>query len=119
MFLHNLFRSEQDEFILYYFYAYKKGYGRDIARTFGYSLNNVQKILLRFEEAQIICGFTYGRTRLFEFDPRYPFYKELQALIKTAFDALPPEIDEKYFTKRTRPRRTGKPLFLNDTEKKQ
>jgi len=114
VFLHNLLRSEKDEMILYYFYAYKKGYGRDIARTFEYNLANVQKIILRLELAQILCGFTYGRTRLYEFDPRYPFFKELQALIKTAYDALDDETIEKYFRKRTRPRRTGKPLFLKD-----
>jgi len=117
MYLHNLLKTEKDEFILYYFYAYTKGYGRDIARLFDYNLLSVQKIILRLELAGIICGMTYGKTRLYEFDRRYPFYKELQALIKAAFDALPPEIEDKYFLRRNKPRRTGKPLFLSDVEK--
>lgn len=108
MYLHTLLRSEIDEFIFYYFYAYERGYGRDIARVLEYNLITVQKALLRLEAAGIICGITYGRTRLYEFDPRYPFHKELRALIKAAYDALERETIEKYFRNVNKPRRTGK-----------
>jgi hypothetical protein len=51
-----------------------------------------------------------GRTRLYTWNPRYPFRRELRALLRKALDQLPASERKRYFTERRRPRRVGKPL---------
>jgi len=50
-----------------------------------------------------------GKVRLFGINPRYPFKKELEALLKRALTFLPADEKVKFYTPRLRPRRTGKP----------
>jgi hypothetical protein len=52
-----------------------------------------------------------GRTRLYELNPRWFFYKELKALLEKALAALPAEEVKRYYRARRRPRRPGKPLW--------
>ncbi|MBU3915267.1 ArsR family transcriptional regulator [bacterium] len=90
--------------------VYKKGYARKVSTIVGLSLNTIQKQFIKFEKAGIFVSFLEGRTRIFEWNPRYPFRNELLNLIQKAYDYLPESDKEKYFKYRTRPRRTGKPL---------
>ena len=108
--LNKLFGSITAEMIFYYMLTYKKGYARKISSVFNFSLNSVQKQLLKFEDAGIFVSFLEGRTRIFQWNPRYPFLSELQALLEKAYLYLPESEKSKYFKERTRPRRTGKPL---------
>ncbi|MBT4289028.1 MAG: ArsR family transcriptional regulator [Deltaproteobacteria bacterium] len=108
--LNQLFGSRSAELIFYYMLVYNKGYARKVSSTFNLSLNAVQKQFLKFETAGIFVSFLEGRTRLFQWNPRYPFLKELKGLIQKAYDYLPESEKEKYFMTRTRPRRTAKPL---------
>lgn len=108
--LDQIFGSKSAEMTLFYMLVYKKGYARRLSTTVGLSLNAIQKQFIKFENAGIFVSFMEGRTRVFEWNPRYPFLKELQNLIQKGYDYLP-EIDkDRYFKQRSRPRRTGKPL---------
>ncbi len=107
--LRTLFGSRTAEMVFFFMLTYKKGYARKISTTFNISLTSVQKQLIKFEEAGVFVSFLEGRTRIFEWNPRYPFLSELQALIKKAFQYLPESEKSKYYKERTRPRRTGKP----------
>ena len=98
------------EKILLFMTRYQSGYARGIADTFGVSVNGVQQQLRRLEEGGVVVSRLYGRVRLYEFNPRYPFLKELRALLEKAFKYLPQEELDKYYMKRTRPRKPGKPL---------
>lgn len=51
-----------------------------------------------------------GKTRVYEWNPRYLFLPELRAMLEKALTRLPGSIQEKYFRERMRPRRKGKPL---------
>ncbi|EKD26530.1 MAG: hypothetical protein ACD_79C01135G0001 [uncultured bacterium] len=51
-----------------------------------------------------------GKTRLYEFNPRYPFLIELKAILGKAVSFIPDKDREKYYTPRLRPRRKGKPI---------
>ncbi len=108
--LSKLFGSRTAELILYYLFVYEKGYATKMSRQFGLSLNMVQKQLIKFEDAGILVSFLEGRTRVFQWNSRYPFLPELKALLEKALDYLPDSERSKYFRERTRPRRTGKPL---------
>ena len=80
------------------------------ARTFdGLSLNMAQRQLERFERAGALVSSLQGRTRLYTWNPRYAFRRELRALLRKALDQLPAAERRRYFTDRRRPRRTGKP----------
>jgi DNA-binding transcriptional ArsR family regulator len=107
--LNKLFGSVSAEKVFYYLLVYEKGYATKISALIGLSLNSVQKQLIKFEEAGILVSFLEGKTRLFTWNPRYPFLLELKALIDKAFQYLPETEKTKYFQERTRPRRTGKP----------
>ncbi len=51
-----------------------------------------------------------GRTRLYEFNPRYPLLKELRMLLEKAMQFLPDDEIQRLTIFRNRPRRKGKKL---------
>lgn len=107
--LNRLFGSRSAELVLYYLSLYEKGYATKISRLFGISLNTIQKQLIKFEDAGILVSFSEGRTKLYQWNPRYPFLAELRALLDKALDYLPDSEKLIFAQNRSRPRRTGKP----------
>lgn len=108
--LESIFGNATVEKVLLYLQNYNEGYASEIASTFSISLSVVQKQLKRLEEGGVIVSQPKGRTRLFLWNPRYPFLKELQSLLERSFAFMPESDIKKYYRKRQRPRRTGKPL---------
>ena len=109
--LEGIFGNASAEKVLLYIEQYEEGYATAIANTFeDLSLNMAQRQLERFERAGPLISSLKGRTRLYTWNPRYPFRNELRALLKKALDQLPRSERERYFTQRRRPRRAGKPL---------
>jgi hypothetical protein len=108
--LEALFGNTVVEKILFFIQAYGDGYARKISRVYNIPLNGILQQLRRLENGGIIVGQDKGRTRLYMFNPRFPFLRELKALLQKAMDLLPEEEIEKYYRMRTRPRRKGKPL---------
>src|ERR1700680_676435 len=98
------------EKVLLYLQNYNEGYASQIASTFSISLSVVQKQLKRLEDGGIIVSQSKGRTRLYLWNPRYPFRKELQSLLEKTFEFIPESEIKKFYRKRMRPRRSGKPL---------
>ena len=64
----------------------------------------------KLEQGGVIVSRLRGRTRIYEWNPRYPFREELLALLIKVFEFMPQADIRKYYSKRTRPRRKGKPL---------
>jgi predicted transcriptional regulator len=110
MLLSGLFGNETAEKILFYMENYEASYARKISKTFEISVSQVQRQLERFEREGILISRLIGKTRQYEFNPRYLFKNELRALLNKALKSLPQDVIERYFTERTRPRRKGKPL---------
>ena len=104
--LEPLFESDKKEKILFYLYSHGEGYAREIARTFRFNLNTVQNQLQNLESHGILVSRLKGTTRIFCFNPRYPFREELEALLKKAILYLPEDEVRKYYWPRVRPRRT-------------
>lgn len=88
----------------------KEVYARGISSTFGTYLLSVQNQLKKLERGGVLVSRLKGRTRLFSFNPRYPFISELKKLLEKAFLFVPNKDKDKYYTPRLRPRRAGKPL---------
>jgi DNA-binding transcriptional ArsR family regulator len=107
--LEALFGSETTERILLFLYTRKDAYPREIAAALGYRLFRVQHQLARLETGGVVYSRLRGKVRLYGVNPRYPFRRELEALLDRLLAFLPAAEREKLFTPRLRPRRTGKP----------
>lgn len=102
--------SEGAERVLLFLAARNTGYPREIANTWSMDVSTVQNQLLRMERDGLLVSRTVGRTRVFEFNPRYAFKNEVKALLNKALTQLPPGVQEQLTLHRKRPRRTGKTL---------
>lgn len=108
--LEALLGSVSKERVLFFISARDEGYAREIARFFATDLAPIQKQLEGLEKGGILASRLAGRTRLYTFDPRYPFLNELKTLLAKAITFFPPEEQERLLMARQRPRRSGKPL---------
>lgn len=108
--LQPLLESDVKEKVLLYLYTHGESYPREIASVFGIHLRAVQNQLENLESGGVLYSKLKGRVRLFGFNPRYPFKKDLEALLNNALRFIPEEEKNKYYRPRLRPRRTGKPL---------
>jgi hypothetical protein len=102
--------SKSSEQVLVFIEARDAGYAKEIADFFNSNLFAIQKQLARLEAADILVSRTVGRTRLYQFNPRYPFLKELKSLVSKALDFYPDEIRQNLLMNRRRPRKSDKPL---------
>lgn len=108
--LEPLFESATKEKVLLYVFTHGESYPREIAKSLGLYVNTVQYQLLKMESGGILYSKLKGRIRLFGFNPRYPFKKELEALLAKTLPFVPEEELDRLYRPRLRPRRTGKPL---------
>jgi hypothetical protein len=108
--LEGIFGNASAEKVLLYLEQYEEGYATAIARCFDdLTLNMAQLQLARFERAGALVSSLKGRTRLYTWNPRYPFRPELRSLLAKALKQLPAAERKQYFSERRRPRRAGKP----------
>lgn len=105
-----LFGNNVAEKCLLYIANYGEGYINGIAKTFEIAPSQVQKQLVRLEEGDILVSRMLGNSRIFSFNPRLGFKKELEALLERQLSLLSKEETQKYYRNRTRPRKTGKEL---------
>ena len=108
--LEPLLGSTNAERVLVFILARNEGYVREIARAFGGDPDSIQKQLAKFESGGVLVSRAAGKTRLYSFNPRYPFLKELKSLLEKALSFYPEQEREALLMNRRRPRRRGKPL---------
>lgn len=96
--------------VLLYLHCFEDGYAREIAANFELSLFAVQKQLQRLEEAGVLASRHRGTIRLYQWNPRYPFLPELRKFLARAMEFMPEADRKRYYERRTRPRRAGKPI---------
>lgn len=108
--LETILGSTNSERVLIFLIAREEGYAREIARFFDTTLAPIQQQLERLEFGGVLVSRSAGRTRLYSFNPRYPFLEELKALLNKALTFYPEELREDLVMNRRRPRRADKPL---------
>jgi len=110
--LESIFGNKNIEKILFYLLVNESCYGMQLSKAFGAALSPFQKALDRLESGGILVSFLTGKTRVYQFNPRYPFLNELKQFLAKAYEFLPQEFKERYYEPKTRkrPRRKGKPL---------
>lgn len=106
--LEALFESKVKESILLYLYISGVSYSSELAKNFGFNLYTVQNQLNKLENGGVLYSQLKGNVRLYGINPRYPFKKELSALLEKVYGYLTDNVKEKYYIKRTRPRKAGK-----------
>jgi hypothetical protein len=110
--LESLFGNESIERVLFYLLQNGTCYALQLKKQFQTSLSPFQQALLRLEKGGILASALVGKTRIFQFNPRYLFLEELRLFLQRSYETLPESIRKKYYEApiRKRPRRTGKPL---------
>ena len=103
-----ILRSKSSEQAYMFLTARKKGYATEIASFFDADLYAIQKQLERLEDSDVLVSNLVGRTRVYEFNPRYPFLKELKALLEKVLSFYQEDIKEDLLMNRRRPRKRGK-----------
>ena len=102
--------SKNAERVLLYLLARDEGYTREIARFWGSDPDSIQKQLVKLERGGVLDSRSVGKARVYRFNPRYSFLKELKALLKKALSFYPSDEQETLLVVRQRPRRKDKPL---------
>jgi predicted transcriptional regulator len=105
-----LFGTENSERVMIFLLTRNEGYAREIAQFFETNLYAIQKQLDKLEAGGVLVSRMAGRTRLYQFDPRYPFLNELKPLLEKALSFYPENVRENLMMNRRRPRKRGKPL---------
>jgi len=105
-----LLKSPMKEKVLLYLHTHGESYAREIARDLGAYVRAAQYHLLKMEQDGILYSKLKGKVRLFGINPRYPFKKELEALLEKTLTFVPEAERQRLYSPRLRPRRTGKPL---------
>jgi len=108
--LEPVFGNATVEKVLFALEVYEQVYPTGLAKLFGIPVNGIQQQLKRLEDGGIVVSLMAGRTRLYQFNPRYPFLKELRTLIQKGLQYLPQMEIQKYYKNRIRPRRKDKLL---------
>ncbi|NVN92608.1 MAG: winged helix-turn-helix transcriptional regulator [Desulfuromonadales bacterium] len=108
--LESVFGSLNCERTLIFLAARDEGYAREIASFYTTSLAPVQKQLDKLEAGGVLVSKTIGRTRLYQFNPRYPLLAELRAFLDKALTFYDQELQDRLLLERRRLRRRAKPL---------
>lgn len=107
-----LFGGKTKERVLQYILAKEEGYIRGIASFYNVSATLVKQQIDKLEVGGVIVGEDVGNARMYRLNRRYPFLKELIALLERAREGYnPEELKNLLETNRQRPRRKGKPLW--------
>lgn len=108
--IESLLGSKNAERVLIYIFAREEGYAREIAGFYKTDLKSIQLQLNKFEKSGILASRSVGRTRPYVFNPRYPFLKEVSALLEKVLSYYSDNEREELVMNRRRPRAKGKAL---------
>lgn len=97
MLFEELFGNPNIEKVLLFLLVNEKCYATQLYHWLGGALTPIQQALRRLEKGGIVTSHLKGKTRLFRFNPHYPFLKELQALLKQGYHHLPLHDQQAYY----------------------
>jgi hypothetical protein len=87
--LEPLFGTLNKENVLLYVYARGEGYPRGVAKFFATELRSIQNQFENLESGGVLSSRMVGNTRLYTFNPAYPFLAELKAMLGKVLALLP------------------------------
>jgi hypothetical protein len=102
-----LFGSQNVQKVLIFLLVNGKCYGTQLHRLLRSPLTPIQKALLRLEKGGVVASYYEGKTRVYQFNPAYPLNKELEGLLKSAYNLLPPQEKKLYWAVKETSGRSG------------
>ncbi len=105
-----LLGSTSCEQVLLFLFARNEGYPREISRFYGVDYRPIRNQLDKLEAGGILVSRAAGKTRLYSFNSRCPFIKELKALLEKVMTFCPDDLKKQLIMNRRRPRKRDKPL---------
>jgi len=108
--LEALVGSPNAERVLLFLAERDRGYPAEIAKTFGVAPSQIQRVMERMERDGLLVAQDVGRTRVYEFNPRFAFRGSVISLFREVLARYPQPIQDAIRLNRRRPRRKGKPL---------
>ena len=102
-----LFGSKAAYQVLMNMENYDQGYASQVSKTFGMSLSQAQKQLVKFEQLGLLVSRKEGSARVYYFK-RTPIVDALRKFLSSMLDVLPESTISEYYRQRRRPRRHGK-----------
>ncbi len=103
--LEALFTTQSRELTLQYLAIFENGYAREISRHFDISLPSIQLQLTHLEDEGVLESEMEGRTKVYAFNPKYLFIKELFALLSKAREYYEPALQNKFISQTDIPTR--------------
>ncbi len=94
--LEALFGNRNIENILLFLFVNGKCYGAKLQSELKVPLTPIQKALERLEKGEILTSCYEGKTRIYQFNPSYPFLEELELMLKKAYSLLPPQEKKRF-----------------------
>lgn len=104
--LSSLLGSKTLERVLFFLLINEKCYPTQLHRLLSTPLTPVQKGLAKLEAEGIVHSVYEGKTRFYRFNPQYPLKKELEQLLRKAYELLPIQEKRSYYA----PESTFSPL---------
>ncbi len=108
--LESLVGSPTAERVLLFLAERERGYPTEIAKTFDVAPSQVQRVMERMERDGLLVAENVGKTRVYEFNPRFAFKPAVVDLFKDALSRYPKDMQDRIKLTRRRPRRKDKPL---------
>lgn len=106
-----LFNNKHTEIIIFFLMKQEYCYAKQLSDIFSTSVFGFQKTLDKLERGGLLVSLLEGNTRYYQFNPRYPFFKDIQKLFEKAYDFMPSDLKKFYeLDVRKRPRRKSKPI---------
>lgn len=97
--------------IMLHLIHYNEIYPSAVAKDYELTLSAVQKQFARFEDAGVLVSKLVGRTRVYFFNKKSKAALKFYDFIKVYYDGLSIKDKEMIFSKRRRPRKSGKPVI--------
>lgn len=91
-----LFGNKSVEHVLLFLFVNGKCYGSQLHRQLHLALTPLQKALEKLEKGQVLVSFYEGKTKIYQFNPAYPLFDELEALLKKAYTLLAPQEKKRF-----------------------
>ena len=92
-----LFGNKNVQKVLIFLFVNRKCYGAEVQQALKMSLTSIQKALMQLEQENLIHSHLDEKTRVYQFNPEYPLLKELEALLKRAYNLLPAHEKKSYY----------------------
>lgn len=107
-----LLGSRDKENVLQYLLAKNEGYASEIANFFGTNSSQIIKQLEALETGGVLVSTQNGRARVFKFNSKYSFLKELKTLLIKVRDSYTADVKEKLTQAKTVHHLGSKPVKL-------